>query len=288
MASPGSAINQALIGAVRRLLRPLVRVLIENGMTFPAFVDLVREAYVDAAFEDFAIGDKPLTISRVMVLTGIHRREVTRLAKRDRVVAAVPLSLSLSARVVAKWLSDDAYLNSQHQPRPLPRSTSSDEPSFNDLVASISKDIRPNILLDEWRRLGVVNVEDGLIELRTAAFVPSDDFEEKAYYFGRHVRDHIAASAHNLAGGAPPVIDRAVYEDSLSDSSLEELRLFCEKRGSDLLLEVYQKVRQLAERDRKQGKPERRMTFGVYFFSDQATTVEPADSPDPGSDRDAS
>ena len=288
MVSLGSATNQALLGAVRRLLRPLAKALIGAGITFPAFADLAREAYVDAALDDFALDGKTPTISRVMVLTGIHRREVTRLAKRDRVIAAMPPSMSFGARVVAKWCSDATYLDIQRQPRPLPRSTRSGEPSFNGLVASVSKDIRPKILLDEWLRVGVVVADDGLIRLRTAAFVPREDYEEKAYYFGRNLRDHIAASAHNLAGSRPPLIDRAVYEDSLSERSLEELRLFCERRGSDLLLEVYQEVRRLAERDRGQGAADRRMTFGLYLFTDQRATPDDRNSPDLGSDSDAS
>lgn len=271
MASRGSAASQALLNAVRRLMRPMAKALIEAGITFPAFADLAREAYVNAAFDDFPIDGRTPTISRVMVLTGIHRREVTRLAKRDRVMVGTPPSLSLGARVIAKWCSNATYLDAQRQPLPLPRSAPSGQPSFNGLVASVSKDIRPKILLDEWLHQGLVVMEEKQIRLHTAAFVPREDYEEKAYYFGRNLRDHIAVSAHNLAGHHPPLIDRAVYEDSLSAESLKDLRVFCERRGSDLLLEVYQEVRRLAERDREQGVPDRRMTFGVYLFSDEAT-----------------
>lgn len=273
MGSLASATGQALRNALRRMLRPLVRALIEANVTFPAFVELVREAYVDVAFDQFAIDGKTPTISRVMVLTGVHRREVTRLAKRNRDVAPMPPSLSFGARVLAKWCADADYLNAQHHPLPLPRSADSGQPSFNGLVASVSKDIRPKILLDEWLRLGVITIEKKLIHLRTAALVPSDGYEEKAYYFGRNLRDHIATAAHNLTGRQPALIDRAVYEDSLSDESLEAVRVLCEQRGTDLLLEINREVRNLAERDRKAGAPNRRMTFGVYLFSDQVTAA---------------
>lgn len=284
MVALGSATNQALLSAVRRLLRPLVKALIEAGVTFPAFTDLAREAYVDVALEDFTLDGKPLTISRAMVLTGIHRREVTRLANRDRVAATKPPSMSLAARVIAKWCSDAVYLNAQRQPRPLPRSAKLKEPSFNGLVASVSKDIRPKNLLDEWLRLGVVTMDNKLISLHTAAFVPREDYEEKAYYFGRNLRDHIATAAHNLAGRRPSLIDRAVYEDSLSEESLDEIRQFCDRRGSELLLEVYQEVRRLAERDQGRENPERRMTFGLYLFSDEVKTADSDVSTKLGSD----
>lgn len=288
MVSLGSATGQALRNALRRMLRPLVRALIEADVTFPAFMELAREAYVDVAFDEFAIDGKTPTISRVMALTGIHRREVTRLAKQDRVVAPMPPVMSLGARVVAKWCADAAYLDAQHQPRPLPRSAPSNQISFSALVASVSKDIRPKSLLDEWQRVGVVTVDDKLIHLRTAALVPSDGYEEKAYYFGRNLRDHIATAAHNLAGRQPTLIDRSVYEDSLSDESLEELRVLCEQKGSDLLLEIYREVRRLAERDREVGAPDRRMTFGVYLFNDQVATAAHLSNAKPGPSDDAS
>ena len=68
------------------------------------------------------------------------------------------------------------------------------EPGFEDLVASISTDIRPRAVLDEWQRLGVVEVDDaGLVRLVVGAFVPARGFDEKAHYFGRNLHDHLAA-----------------------------------------------------------------------------------------------
>ena len=39
--------------AVGRLLRPLVRVLLRNGMPFGAFADLAKQVYVDVAIKEF-------------------------------------------------------------------------------------------------------------------------------------------------------------------------------------------------------------------------------------------
>ena len=57
-----------------RLLRPLVRLCIRSGMTFPAFAQLLRELFVNVAEHDFALEGKEQTDSRVSPLTGINRK----------------------------------------------------------------------------------------------------------------------------------------------------------------------------------------------------------------------
>ena len=69
----------ALHRPVARLLRPLVRLFVARGITFPALTNLLRELYVNVAEYDFALPGKEQTDSRVSLLTGIHRKEVRRL-----------------------------------------------------------------------------------------------------------------------------------------------------------------------------------------------------------------
>ena len=127
-------------------------------------------------------------------------------------------------------------------------------------------DVRPGALFAEWQRSGVVELHDDKVRLVTTALIPSEGFEEKAYYFGRNLREHIAAGAHNLFETAPAFFDRTVYYDRISPESVEELKRLCAKRGEELLLEINRHARKLAERDRASGQPKGRMTFGAYFF----------------------
>lgn len=261
--------STALHNAVRRLLRPLVQLMINGEMTFPSFVDLAREVYVDVAVDDFGVGGQPGTDSRIAILTGIHRKAVRSLASRDRTLPGPPPTLALGAKVIAVWCSTPEYLEADGRPRPLPRSAAEGKPSLERLVASLSKDVRPRTILDEWLRLGVVELEGDMVRLRTAGFVPSRGYEEKAYYFGRNLRDHIAAGAHNLTGQEPPLFDRSVYYDRLSSQSIDELRRFCHDKGMDLLLEINHQARALADRDRAAGQPQGRITFGAYFYAEE-------------------
>ncbi len=265
------------MAAIRRLLRPLATAMIKIGLTFPMFNNLAREAFVEAAREDFAVDGEPPSQSRIAILSGVHRKEVRRLAELDHTMPDPPSALPLSAKVIAVWTGEAAYLDAERKPRPLPRVPLDDGPSFERLVTSVSKDVRPRALLDEWVRQGMVTVEDDVVRLVRPAFLPTDGYQEKAYFFGRNLRDHIAAGAHNLAGKEPPLFDRAVYYDRLKPESIEELREMALKKSMEVLIEVNQKASDLAARDRQDGDGGYRFTLGTFFFSETTDSEDPVD-----------
>jgi hypothetical protein len=254
--------------------------MIKIGLTFPMFNNLAREAFVEAAREDFAVDGEPPSQSRIAILSGVHRKEVRRLTALDHAMPDPPSALPLSAKVVAVWTGETDYLDAERKPRPLPRVAPDDGPSFERLVTSVSKDVRPRALLDEWLRQGMVKVEDDVVHLLRAAFLPSAGYQDKAYFFGRNLRDHIASGAHNLAGNEPPLFDRAVYYDRLKPESIEELRQLAVAKSTELLIEINQKASDLAARDRQDGDGGYRFTLGAYFFSASTGRQDHADPVD--------
>ena len=60
--------------ALYRILRPMARLLLRNGIPFAEFAELVKRAYVDAAMEDFSGERKKPTDSRAAVMTGLTRK----------------------------------------------------------------------------------------------------------------------------------------------------------------------------------------------------------------------
>ena len=74
----------ALTGAVTRLLRPLLRVLIAQGITLPILIRLLKELYVEVAETSFSMPGRTQTDSRINLLTGVHRKDVRMLRGRGR------------------------------------------------------------------------------------------------------------------------------------------------------------------------------------------------------------
>jgi len=257
----------SLVRALRRLLRPLVRLLLAHQITYPFLAKLLKAVYVEVAEVELSIPDRPQTISRLSLLTGIHRKDVKRMREEPIENDAPPPVVSLGAQLVARWTAVDAFLDDEVRPRPLARLPGgANEPTFDDLVASVSKDIRARAVLDEWLRLGIVHIDDeDRVRLNTEAFVPESGFDEKAHFFGRNLHDHIATSAHNLMGAGPPLLERSVYYDELTPASVDELAQLAEKKGMEALQALNRRALALQNRDAGNPDARERMNFGLYF-----------------------
>ena len=283
--APNDQHTTALGRALRTLLRPLVRLLLAHQVTYPALTRLLKEVYVEVADVDFRLPTKRQTDSRVSLLTGVHRKEVSRLRLEPPDADAAPASISLGSAILSRWVGMPEYHGDDGRPRPLPRqATVPGEVSFETLVETVSKDIRPRAVLDEWVRLGLASVDaDGHVVLNAEAFVADQGFEEKAWFFGRNLRDHIAAGAHNLTGEAPPQLDRSVYYGQLSRASQRELEALARELGLDALRKVNQRALALQRRDGEGGEaPSHRINFGVYLYTDPPDEAEPPTEDVPG------
>ena len=279
-AAPEPNAAAKLHAPLARLLRPLVRLCIRSGMTFPALAQLLRELFVNVAEHDFALEGKDQTDSRVSLLTGIHRKEVARLRGAGAPVHETPAALSLTSAVIARWLAAPEFTDARGEPLALPRTAEGDAPSFEQLVASVTKDVRPRAVLDEWvdRKLVTINAADE-IELVEAAFVPSGADDSKWHYLGRNLHDHIAAAAENVSGPAPRFLERAVHYNNISPKLAKRL----EARSRELAMDALKTANREAHRALAKDKGgDARWNFGIYIYSESADEDAEAVSKDAG------
>jgi len=266
----------AIVQAVTHLLRPLVRLLLRHQFTYPMLVRLLKEIYVEVAVNEFPVPGKAQTDSRISLLTGIHRKDVKRLWRGEPEARRPPSMLTLGSQLVARWMTDVEYLDEDGQPRPLPRTAAGGDPiSFDSLVAAVSRDIRPRAVLDEWLRLGVARVdEQDRVWLLVDAFVPGKGFDEKSWFFGRNVHDHIATCVHNLAATEPALLERSVFSNDLSPESAEILAVLAREQGQHAINVITRRAFELEREDVARGRATERVLFGVYFHTAARTPDE--------------
>ena len=267
-----------VIRALKKILKPLVNLLISNGITYPVVSDLLKEIFVKVAETDFKLAGKQQTDSRINFLTGIHRKDVKRLRNRNSSEEThAETSSSLGALLVSRWLGDPNYCDDQGNPHALPRLIKKGGiKSFEGLVVSINKDIRSRAILDEWLNLNIAYLdENDYVCLNRNAFIPQHGYEEKTWFLGENLRDHIAAAAQNLKGNEPPLLERAVYYDQLTAESVQELAELSEKIGMEALININSRALELQNKDTKSQKALHRMRLGLYFYK---TTDEDSDA----------
>ena len=266
----------ALLRALGRLLRPLVRLLIGSGITYPVMADLLRELYLDVATRDVLTDDKARTDSRISLLTGVHRKEI----RRQRAAAqphAIPEAVTLATQILDRWLRAPPFADA-NGPLPLPRSAAPGAASFDALVASVTKDVRARAVLDEWVSQGLVRLDDAdSVVLNDSAFIPRPGRQEQLFYFGRNLHDHIAAAAANVsAAGTAPFMDRSVHYDGLSEAAAAQLESAAREAGMRLLIDINRTAAALADAHDPADGPTRRVNMGVYVFAEAEPPVGPA------------
>ena len=104
-----------------RLLRPLVRLLIRAGITFPVLEDLLRGLFVDVAQNDLLPDPKSRTDSRISLLSGVHRKEIRRLRLLPQANTETPPVVTLTSQIIARWLGASPWIDANGNPLPLPR-----------------------------------------------------------------------------------------------------------------------------------------------------------------------
>jgi hypothetical protein len=264
----------SLLKAARRLLRPLVRLMMQSGLTFPVLADTLRRLYVEIAVNDVLTESKSRTDSRISLLTGVHRKEIRRLREMPADNAAAPDIVTLASQIVAKWVGTVPFIDSEGRPLPL-RRTNGDviesEPSFDKLVESVTTDIRPRAVLEDLLGHGVVIMDAAdYVKLNTDAFIPRPGREEQLFYFARNLHDHVAAAVANIsAAEVPPFLDRSVHYDRLTPEQVQTLREYARAAAMRVLLDVNKLAQELTEAspDAEPRQP-RRINFGIYVFDE--------------------
>ncbi|MCB8876469.1 DUF6502 family protein [Acidisoma silvae] len=272
--NPHALPTEAILNASAHLLRPLVRLMLRVGITFPVLAERLRMLFVEVAAASLE-QEKARTDSRLSLATGIHRKEIRRLREAGGGAPVPPLpepsSVTFTSALIARWLSTPPGTDKAADVWLLPRSAA-EGPSFDALVRSITTDVRPRAVLDELLAQGIVTQELGdQVRLNTLAFVPMPGAEAQLFYFGRNLHDHIAAAAANvLSAGHAPFPDLSVHYDRLSAEAAAALDAAARAASTKLLQDINQQAAAIASLDDKSPKTRqtRRVNFGIYLYAE--------------------
>ena len=274
-----SARQDLTLRTVLRVLRPLVRMLVREGVTYPALAAALKPLFVDAAQAELERQGMRQTASATSLLSGVHRKDLRELAAAPaergkggkggkgskRGGAEVGARLHLVGEVVARWRSARVW-QTQGRPRVLPRSGGAR--SFDALVASVSKDVRARAVLDEMLRLGVIeDTAEGLV-LHGDGLVPRHGFDAMSEELALNLHDHAAAAVANVGEGRN-FLDQAVYVDEVTDASVAELRAKAVQAWRAAFTTVMTCAQERFDTDARDASPaarSQRLRFGVYCY----------------------
>ena len=277
--------NKTLSIAILKLLRPLVRVLLKNGVSFGEFSELAKQSFVLTADLDYQPESRKQSVSRIAMMTGITRKEVSRirgqqLTKQTQEMPTSkhqPLSpepYNRGVRIISGWNRDTTYHDDNGRPRML--SLEEKTGSFAELVKKYSGDIPVRAALDELVRVGAVTIpKPGYVSLSyEGAYVPDNSQEAKIEILGNTVADLLGTIEHNLNATSDTAhLQLTTAYDNLPRSAVDAFRQLSRKEAKALLANM---DRWLGQRDRdanivnstSYNEDRIRLGIGIYYIEE--------------------
>jgi hypothetical protein len=270
------SVKENLLAAFGYLLKPLVRLAVKNGVSFPEFCEALKQAYVDVAAKQMRTSGKDPTEEGISLIANIPIPEVRDILNSNasaRFTEAIKEANPL-AKALGAWHADPRYLGPYGVLRDLQFSASTlptigvaeRTDTFTDLVQKYCPEVSPRALLEELVSSRCVqDVGNGFYRAIKRSYVPDPLSPASILLFARVVHNHCEAAEVNLraeSGKEKGLVERIIYtEHGITKQELKLFDTFIRTRGQAFADDI---DNWLTERD----KPDRADTVktGVGFY----------------------
>lgn len=268
-------VKRELLSAFRSLMTPLVRILLRNGISFREFAEVLKDVFVAVCARDLVVPGRRLTLSRIAIVTGLTRKEVSTIVRDDELRRkALETNANRAAKILEAWHSDTRFLGPYGFPRDL--LIEGDDPSgtFSDLVRENSGDMPVRAMLEELMRVDAARVVEGgeVVRVLKRTYIPTEMTPEMIQIFSQAVRRYIETVDYNLSLQETKSrrFDRVVYPDPglrVIDVPVfqQEVREYLET----VIAEIDYKTSKYQRLDDPESETTTRVGVGIYFYQDE-------------------
>jgi Family of unknown function (DUF6502) len=270
--------KEAVLNVFAALMRPLMRIAFEYGISASEIAGVVRRTYIQALEARLAEQKRPASDARLAVVAGLTKSDVT--ALREAARTGAPHSLRTAVRVdqitnlLTVWHTHSGFSGAYGLALELdlvPTSASSPRRNFRELVAVACPGADEEALLDELIASGSVEVIDSItVRCLSRAYLPQESDVKRIEWMGRVLSNVASSFIHNLRRDQrePVYLERAVVcDEPISEAGRDKFLALAGERGQALLTELDSFLAHLTATDGSASG--RRYGLGVYFFDDQ-------------------
>jgi hypothetical protein len=258
--SSWDAAHRALLNSLKHMLRPMVRLLLRNGITYQAFSEIAKSVFVEVAEQSDVTGPFKATKARIALLTGLTRPEVRRVMDRGDELPELVRHSRVPA-IVGGWATDPLFLGDDGQPLPLP--PSGPGRSFETLVRRFGADLPKATVLDELLLNGCVEWRDNRLVLVSRQYRSQGD-AGRLGYVGDAYRRFGGTLMHNVLKEGEPFVQREAWSRAIPAERLPEVR---EAMRALLSSQLDQAMSVLDRKETLPALPHHRTAgVGYYYF----------------------
>jgi len=218
------------VRCLKLLLLPVMSFCLRRSLRLQEIVEVCKSSLVISAQRELEKLGERITVSRVSIMTGIHRADVQRLMREDKDDVTKP-PLNIINRLIARWQVDERFTTVKGSPRIL--AFDGKEGEFAELLSSISADPNPYTVLLELERIGAVEVTPRGVRLVAQEYLISADIDQSFKHLSQDSDDLISAVEENTFSlqDQPNLHLRTEY-DNISEKALPGIRNWLLKEGS--------------------------------------------------------
>lgn len=149
-------VKTVLSVSLRRLLRPLVKIMLREGLTYSNFATIAQMAFVESAAKDFVGKGMKSTATSVCALTGmpLEQLKAVMLDQEQYEASEVLEAANPFARVLHGWHNDRDYVGPYGFPVDLHFDTG--KLNFTVLATRHAAGVSPETILQELLRVGAI------------------------------------------------------------------------------------------------------------------------------------
>lgn len=230
-------ISEQICKAVMRIIKPLIRLLLRNGIAYGTFAELVRKGFIEVAEEMLIKSDKKPTVSAISAMSGLTRKETKRLKEIEFPDSkSSDLRFNRAARVVSGWMNDRDFINSKGKPKDLPMEGDN---SFSELTKRYSGDIPTIAMLSILERAKCVEKSNDKLRLVVSGYISGKDPLEKVQILGVDTAELLETIDHNISANNSELrFQRKVSNLYLDPKFISEFKELSAQKSQSLLEEL--------------------------------------------------
>jgi len=215
---------------LRAVLRPLIRFCLSNAIASRELIEALKCTFVDVAVEELKKSSSQVNVTRISVMTGLDRRDVTRIHRYEKVAS---FQQSWTARLMGQWENDKRFTNENGSPRALSYKGKKNE--FRRLAASVSQDINSGAMLRELQRIGAVKTEGDFVSLNKLDHDQRSDTPKALNLMLRNVETLSAAVQENITNlDKLKNLNTRTSFDNISRKELPRIRRWFLEQGAQM------------------------------------------------------
>lgn len=272
--------RKQLLYALRRVLRPVVRILLRAGIRFDEFSELARAVYVESAIRDGIDHAGTPSRERIAIATGVTRQQVDYYIENEGALpVAQPTLGHVLAEVLHKWHTHTRYLG----PYGIPVELEFDAPSgssFTSLVSIVDQNANPGLVLDELLRAGsVARIGEKHVRAASRAFINPDGMSpSRIEDFGSTLTRFAQTLEHNFnpTNAETKRLERFVGADKgLPRELLPAFEAHARTRTQRFLSELDSWLAQYSEMHPDELGPRAKTGVNVFFYVELPSAQDP-------------